>query len=116
MRCDQLDAVLLLQTRIQRITVVGAVAAGDLEQAMLLLLNDGSLRNRIAQNTRQSVAHFSSDLMARGYLDFYQRMGHRPVGCSYRLVFRPKYSDTGEKKKQWTFLSTESSFRPSKLF
>ena len=51
----------------------------DLEQAILMLLNEASLRNRIAQNARQSVARFSSDLMARKYLDFYQRMGHRPV-------------------------------------
>jgi glycosyltransferase involved in cell wall biosynthesis len=51
----------------------------DLEQAILMLLNDASLRSRIAQNARQSVARFSSDLMARKYLDFYQRMGHRPV-------------------------------------
>jgi glycosyltransferase involved in cell wall biosynthesis len=53
--------------------------ADDLEQAILTLLNDASLRHRIAQNARQSVARFSSDLMARKYLDFYQRMGHRPV-------------------------------------
>jgi glycosyltransferase involved in cell wall biosynthesis len=53
--------------------------ADHLEQAMLLLLNDASLRNRIAHNARQSVARFSSDLMARSYLDFYQRMGHWPV-------------------------------------
>jgi glycosyltransferase involved in cell wall biosynthesis len=53
--------------------------ADDLEQAISMLLNDTSLRNRIAQNARQSVARFSSDLMARKYLDFYQRMGHRPV-------------------------------------
>jgi glycosyltransferase involved in cell wall biosynthesis len=55
--------------------------AVDLEQAILLLLNDASLRNRIAENARQSVlARFSSDLMARNYLDFYERMGHLPVG------------------------------------
>jgi glycosyltransferase involved in cell wall biosynthesis len=53
--------------------------AGDLEQAMLLLLNDASLRNRIAENARQSVSRFSSERMARNYLDFYQRIGHLPV-------------------------------------
>jgi glycosyltransferase involved in cell wall biosynthesis len=53
--------------------------AGDLEQAMLLLLNDASLRNRIAENARVTVGRFSSDRMARNYLDFYQRMGHLPV-------------------------------------
>ena len=63
--------------------------AGDLEQAMLLLLNDASLRNRIAQNARQSVSRFSSKRMARNYLDFYQRMGHLSVTAADRLV-RPK--------------------------
>jgi glycosyltransferase involved in cell wall biosynthesis len=52
---------------------------GDLEQAMLLLLNDACLRNWIAQNARQSVSRFSSERMARSYLDFYQRMGQLPV-------------------------------------
>jgi len=51
----------------------------DLEQAMLLLLNDASLRHRMAENARESVSRFSSDRMARNYLDFYQRMGHCPV-------------------------------------
>jgi glycosyltransferase involved in cell wall biosynthesis len=51
----------------------------DLEQSMLLLLNDPSLRNRIAENARESVSRFSSDRMARNYLDFYERMGHRQV-------------------------------------
>ena len=53
--------------------------AADLEQAMLLLLSDASLRNRMAQNARQSVTRFSSERMARNYIDFYQRMGHWPV-------------------------------------
>ncbi len=53
--------------------------AGDLEQAMLLLLNDAALSNRIAQNARRSVARFSSERMARNYLDFYGRMCHLPV-------------------------------------
>jgi len=56
--------------------------ADDLEQAMLLLLNDAPLRQRIAENARESVARFSSDRMARNYLDFYQRMGHRPVAAA----------------------------------
>jgi glycosyltransferase involved in cell wall biosynthesis len=51
----------------------------DLKQAMLLLLNDASLRKRMGENARESVSRFSSDLMARNYLDFYQRMGHLPV-------------------------------------
>jgi glycosyltransferase involved in cell wall biosynthesis len=51
----------------------------DLQQAMLLLLNDAPLRHRMGENARESVSRFSSDLMARNYLDFYQRMGHRPV-------------------------------------
>jgi glycosyltransferase involved in cell wall biosynthesis len=53
--------------------------ADDLEQAMLSLLSDPPLRQRMAQNARQSVTRFSSDRMARNYLDFYQRMGHWPV-------------------------------------
>ena len=53
--------------------------ADDLEQSMLLLLKDESLRHRMAENARKSVARFSSDRMARNYLDFYQRMGHRAV-------------------------------------
>jgi len=53
--------------------------ADDLEQAMLLLLNDASLRRRMGENARESVSRFSSERMARNYLDFYQRMGHLPV-------------------------------------
>jgi glycosyltransferase involved in cell wall biosynthesis len=53
--------------------------ADDLEQAIRLLLNDPSLRRRLAENARKSVARFSSEKMARNYLDFYQRMGHLPV-------------------------------------
>jgi glycosyltransferase involved in cell wall biosynthesis len=53
--------------------------ADDLEQAMLLLLSDAPLRHRMAENARESVARFSSDQMASNYLDFYQRMGYRPV-------------------------------------
>jgi glycosyltransferase involved in cell wall biosynthesis len=53
--------------------------ATDLEEALRLLLNDASLRHRMAENARESVARFSSDRMARNYLEFYQRMGHLPV-------------------------------------
>jgi glycosyltransferase involved in cell wall biosynthesis len=53
--------------------------AADLEREMLLLLNDASFRNRIAQNARLSVSRFSSERMARNYLDFYRRMGHLPM-------------------------------------
>lgn len=53
--------------------------ANDLEAALLLLLNEVSLRHRIGENARESVARFSSDRMARNYLEFYQRMGHLPV-------------------------------------
>jgi glycosyltransferase involved in cell wall biosynthesis len=42
-------------------------------------LNDASFRNRIAQNARLSVSRFSSERMARNYLDFYRRMGHLPM-------------------------------------
>ena len=44
-----------------------------------VLLNDTSLRHGMAENARESVSRFSSDRMARNYLDFYQRMGHLPV-------------------------------------
>jgi glycosyltransferase involved in cell wall biosynthesis len=53
--------------------------AGDLEQAILSLLQDSSLRHRMAENARQSVSHFSSERMARNYLDFYQRMSRLSV-------------------------------------
>jgi glycosyltransferase involved in cell wall biosynthesis len=56
--------------------------ANELEQAMLLLSNDAGLRNRIAQNARQSVSRFSSERMARNYLDFYRRMGRLPITAS----------------------------------
>ena len=57
--------------------------ADDLEQAMLVAFErcapcaTGSRRMR-----GQSVARFSSDRMARNYLDFYQRMGHLPVAAA----------------------------------
>jgi glycosyltransferase involved in cell wall biosynthesis len=53
--------------------------SGDLQQAILSLLDDASLRRRIAENARQAVSRFSSERMARNYLDFYERMGHLPV-------------------------------------
>jgi glycosyltransferase involved in cell wall biosynthesis len=56
--------------------------ASDLQQAILSLLQDASLRHRIAENARQSVSRFSSEKMARNYLDFYQRMGHLPVSVA----------------------------------
>ncbi len=52
--------------------------AGDLEQAILSLLGDPGVRSRIAENARQSVAQYSSERMARNYLDFYQRMIGQP--------------------------------------
>jgi glycosyltransferase involved in cell wall biosynthesis len=60
------------------------VQPGDvlgLEQAMLELLDDASLRTRLAANARQSVTRFSSERMARNYLDFYQLVGRLPVGA-----------------------------------
>jgi glycosyltransferase involved in cell wall biosynthesis len=54
----------------------------DLQQAILSLLQDESLRNRIAENASKSVSRFSSELMARNYLDFYQRMGHLPEAAA----------------------------------
>jgi glycosyltransferase involved in cell wall biosynthesis len=57
-------------------------SADDLGQAMLLLLSDAPLRHRLAENARQSVSRFSSDRMARNYLDFYQRMGQRQVAAA----------------------------------
>ena len=53
--------------------------SGDLQQAILSVLQDSSLRHRIAENARQSVSRFSSERMARNYLDFYERMGHLAV-------------------------------------
>jgi glycosyltransferase involved in cell wall biosynthesis len=49
----------------------------ELEQTMLSVLNDGCLRKRVGANARQSVARFSSEQMARNYLDFYRRMDSR---------------------------------------
>lgn len=56
--------------------------ASALEQAIVLLLQDAPLRQRIAENARHSVTKFSSERMARNYLDFYQRMGHPPVAAA----------------------------------
>lgn len=53
--------------------------ADDLEQAILLVLGDAPLRRRLAEGARKSVSRYSSDRMARNYLDFYQRMGHLSV-------------------------------------
>ena len=47
-----------------------------------LLLQDAPLRQRIAENARHSATKFSSERMARNYLDFYQRMGHPPVAAA----------------------------------
>ena len=55
---------------------------GELQQAILKVLDDAPLRQRTGENARLSVARFSSDLMARNYLDFYQRMGHLPVAAA----------------------------------
>ena len=53
--------------------------ADDLEQAILLVLGDAPLRRRLAEGARKSVSRYSSDRMARNYLDFYQRMGRLSV-------------------------------------
>jgi glycosyltransferase involved in cell wall biosynthesis len=53
--------------------------SGELEQSILKFLDDVSLRQRIGENARLAVSRFSSERMARNYLEFYQRMGHLPV-------------------------------------
>jgi glycosyltransferase involved in cell wall biosynthesis len=54
-------------------------SADDLLQAMVTLLENSSLRQRMAESARQSVARFSAESMARGYIDFYQRIGCRSI-------------------------------------
>ena len=54
----------------------------DLRQAVLLLLDDRSLRNRIGEKARNSVSRFSSERMADNYLEFYRRMGHPAVAAA----------------------------------
>lgn len=62
--------------------LVEAGNVNDLQQAILRLLQDESLRKRMAENASRAVSCFSSERMARNYLDFYERMGHLPEAAA----------------------------------
>jgi glycosyltransferase involved in cell wall biosynthesis len=61
-------------------------SVSELQDAILSLLQDKSRRQQIAENARRSSTSFSSERMARSYLDFYKQMERRLAAARFRAV------------------------------